>query len=73
MKTEQFSCAPFHHAGDGKKEREGEKERGPQLTFVKISAQTNFYQLTILSSISFVCVSDCLVGVTQTFQHYKVL
>ena len=42
VETEQFSCAPFHHAGDGKKEREGEKERGPQLIFVKISAQKNF-------------------------------
>ena len=27
VETEQFSCAPFHHAGDGKKDGRREKER----------------------------------------------
>ena len=40
VKTEQFSCATFHHAGDGKKEGRREGKRS-QLRFVKSCRTTN--------------------------------
>ena len=43
MKTEQFSCATFHHAGDGKKEGRGEGKRS-QLRFVKSCRTTNLWK-----------------------------
>ena len=44
VKTEQFSCATFHHAGDGKKEGRREGKRS-QLRFVKSCRTTNLSKI----------------------------